>query len=62
MLEMKNNFKILLFIAFFIVSIPEIMAQNIPSKNKKIDSEVGIPSSTGELKVDFSKTKNTMVL
>ncbi|MBP8792227.1 MAG: hypothetical protein KBE41_01775 [Lutibacter sp.] len=56
---MKTRFIIIFFISLVTFSFQEIAAQNIPAQIKKIDNEISIPSSTGQLKVDFSKAKIT---
>lgn len=56
---MKNSVKFLLFIAFISMSFHGINAQIVPAKTTKMDNEIGVPSNTGQLKVDFSKTKIT---
>ena len=57
--QMKTRFIIIFFISLVTFSFQEIAAQNIPAQIKKIDNEISIPSSTGQLKVDFSKAKIT---
>jgi hypothetical protein len=54
---MNHSIKHLLYFSILCLISSPIFSQSDSSKVKKIDSEITGPQNTGQLKVDFSKTK-----